>query len=49
MSSKIYETIGTVIKEEKISVVENETFTSALLLESTLPLSCDIQLVARST
>lgn len=37
MSAKEYQTVGTVIKEETISSVENETFTNALLLESELP------------
>ncbi|MCB2207943.1 MAG: hypothetical protein KQH67_06565 [Bacteroidetes bacterium] len=37
MSTKIYQTIGTVTKEEKISSVESETFSNVLLLESQLP------------
>lgn len=37
MSQKIFQTVGTVTKEEKISSVESETFTNVLLLESQLP------------
>lgn len=37
MSSKIFQTVGTVTKEEKLSSVESETFTNVLLLESQLP------------
>lgn len=37
MSTKIFQTIGTVTKEEIISSVESETFTNVLLLESQLP------------
>jgi hypothetical protein len=37
MSSKIFQTVGTVTKEERIASVESETFTNILLLESQLP------------
>jgi hypothetical protein len=37
MSNKIFQTIGTVTKEEKIASVESETYTNILLLESLLP------------
>lgn len=37
MSKIIFQTIGTVTKEEKIASVESETFTNVLLLESELP------------
>lgn len=37
MSNKIFQTIGTVTKEERLASVESETFTNVLLLESQLP------------
>lgn len=37
MSQRIFQTVGTVTKEEILSSVESETFTSVMLLESQLP------------
>jgi len=37
MSNKTYQTVGTIIKEERLSYVESETFTNILLLENRLP------------
>ncbi len=37
MNEKIYQTIGTVTKEEKLSSIDNVTNTNILLLESQLP------------